>query len=354
MKKQDAWPKVAQLDTSKLKGQNLRLIEFLLIQGNTIHLYSKEIKKFSVNHLNTRMAEIKKLLENTELELASNRVKVESKNRTVNSYYFVKRTISSKPKQADLSTVISEISLTEATPKATIKTESITDSYKGGKNASGTYQFLINHVPPVQTIISGFLGHCGLIKNIKPAAKIIGIDKDKNVIDRWQKDRPDVILVNGDFLQNLDWINPIKFGKTVVFLDPPYLNDTRKNQTKLYDNEFETLESHKKLLEKAVKFPCYVMITAYENELYDSFLLKRGFKKYLFNGQTRGGRRQEAMYINYEPPTELHDYSFVGSDYRERWNNTKLLNRKLKDLEEMPLLRRNMIIDSIVSKYVKV
>ena len=90
---------------------------------------------------------------------------------------------------------------------------------------------------------------------------------------------------------------------------------------------------------------CHVTIA--ENELYDKVLLKRGFKKYLYGGKGK----TDAMYINYEPPTELHDYSFVGADYRERWNNTKLVNRKLQDLEEMPPLRRNMIINAIVTKY---
>lgn len=229
--------------------------------------------------------------------------------------------------------------------------KSINDTYAGGKNASGVYQFLINHVPPVKCIVSGFLGHCGLLKNIKPAKLMVGIDKDVLVTDRWNKENTSVKLITGDFLLNLDWVNPKQLGATLVFLDPPYLNETRANQGKLYNHEFETTEQHKTLLEKAVKFPCFVMITAYENELYNSYLDgKNGFTKHYFNGQTRGGRKQECMYINYEVPTQLHDYKYYGTDYRERWNNKKLIDRTISQLKDMPPLRRNMVIDAILNQ----
>jgi hypothetical protein len=237
--------------------------------------------------------------------------------------------------------------------KAILKnnSKSINDTYAGGKNASGVYQFLINHVPPVKCIVSGFLGHCALLKNIKPANLMVGIDKDVLVTDRWNKENTSVKLITGDFLLNLVWVNPKQFGETLVFLDPPYLNETRANQGKLYNHEFETLEQHKTLLEKAIKFPCYVMITAYENELYNQYLDgKNGFTKHYFNGQTRGGRKQECMYINYEVPTKLHDYKYYGTDYRERWNNKKLIDRTISQLKDMPPLRRNMVIDAILNQ----
>jgi hypothetical protein len=228
--------------------------------------------------------------------------------------------------------------------------KSINNSYAGGKNASGVYQFLINHVPPVKCIVSGFLGHCGLLKNIKPAKLMVGIDKDKLVTDRWNKEDLGIKLITGDFLNNLDWVNPKQFGETLVFLDPPYLDETRASQGKLYNYEFQTAEQHKTLLEKAVRFPCYVMITAYENELYNHYLDgKNGFTKYYFNGQTRAGRKQECMYINYDVPTQLHDYRYQGTDYRERWNNKKLIERTISQLKDMPALRRNMVIDAILN-----
>lgn len=237
--------------------------------------------------------------------------------------------------------------------KAILKnnSKSINDTYAGGKNASGVYQFLINHVPPVKCIVSGFLGHCALLKNIKPANLMVGIDKDVLVTDRWNKENTSVKLITGDFLLNLVWVNPKQFGETLVFLDPPYLNETRANQGKLYNHEFETLEQHKTLLEKAIKFPCYVMIIAYENELYNQYLDgKNGFTKHYFNSQTRGGRKQECMYINYEVPTKLHDYKYYGTDYRERWNNKKLIDRTISQLKDMPPLRRNMVIDAILNQ----
>jgi hypothetical protein len=93
------------------------------------------------------------------------------------------------------------------------------------------------------------------------------------------------------------------------------------------------------------------MITAYENDLYDSMLLRRGFRKVLFSGQTRAGRVEECLYVNFDQPEELHDYSFVGNDYRERWNNKKLVNRMIAQLKDMPALRRNMIINAVQESF---
>lgn len=231
------------------------------------------------------------------------------------------------------------------------KVKSIAESYPGGKNASGTPQFLINQIPPVDCIVSGFLGHCAVMKNIKPAKKMIGMDIDKNVIDRWNKERPDLTLIADDFLKQTSWVNPKEFGKTLVFLDPPYLLESRSNQQKIYEHEFYTEEQHTKLLERAVKFPTYVMICAYENELYDKLLLKKGFRKVNHSVQTQQGRREEVIYLNYDQPEELHDYSFYGNDYRERWNNKKLVNRMIAQLKDMPALRRNMIIHHVQQNF---
>lgn len=287
------------------------------------------------------------LSKNDKTKVASFKMIINAKNNHVEP---IEKTpiVELKPKK-QIAIKPSELPPVKAIQKNNSK--SINDTYAGGKNASGVYQFLINHVPPVKCIVSGFLGHCGLLKNIKPAKLMVGIDKDVLVTDRWNKENTSVKLITGDFLLNLDWVNPKQFGETLVFLDPPYLNETRANQGKLYNHEFETLEQHKTMLEKAIKFPCYVMITAYENELYNHYLDgKNGFTKHYFNGQTRGGRKQECMYINYEVPTKLHDYKFYGVDYRERWNNKKLIDRTINQLKDMPPLRRNMVIDAIFNQ----
>ncbi|MES2379871.1 MAG: hypothetical protein V4538_02445 [Bacteroidota bacterium] len=244
---------------------------------------------------------------------------------------------------------------TATTPKKEIpkqaKEPSINDTYTGGIFASGVFQFLINHVPPVETIVSGFLGHCALSKHIKPAKRMVGIDMDKTVIDKWNKQETKMHLVNGNFLENLHWINPVEFGKTFLFLDPPYLEETRQSTIDLYPHEFKTLEQHERLLNKVRKLPVYTMITHYECELYDNILLNNGFTKHPFNDQTRAGRKECMMYINYPVPTKLHDYKFYGADYRERWNNKKLIDRTIAQLKDMPELRRNMVIDSILNNF---
>ena len=239
------------------------------------------------------------------------------------------------------------------TPKKELSAaKTINDSYPGGKSASGSFQFLINQIPPVDCIISGFLGHCAVLKKIKPAKMMVGMDIDKKVIDTWSKSEKDIKLINDSFLNQTSFINPVNFGKTLVFLDPPYLMDTRSSQAKIYDYEFSTPEQHEALLNKAIKFPCYVMITAYENELYDRILTeKRGWRKMYFSGQTRQGRVKETLYLNFPEPEELHDYSFFGSDYRDRHNNKKKIARQIKELEGMPPARRNFILNQVITHF---
>lgn len=263
--------------------------------------------------------------------------------------------------EMEVPAMVNESSLGTTTPKPELtaatkikKAASLQDSYPGGKNASGVYQFLINQIPPVDCIISGFLGHCGLLKNIKPATTMIGMDIDKKVIDTWAKSGTKITLINDNFLNQCQWINPVKFGKTLVFLDPPYLMESRSSHQKIYDYEFATIQQHTELLQKAIKFPCYVMITAYENELYDKILMPAGFSKIHFAGQTRSGRRQETLYLNFPEPTELHDYTFFGNDYRARWNNKKISQRLIAQLSDMDALRRNFILSQVSRHFEKV
>lgn len=259
----------------------------------------------------------------------------------------------------------SEIPLPILTPTASPKKElaaakpkqpaatSINESYPGGKNGSGIAQFLINQIPPVDCIVSGFLGHCSVLKNIKPTKLMVGIDTNKHVIDTWAKAGKDIKLINDSFLNQTHWVNPVASGKTLVFIDAPYLAATRKSKAQLYNTEFSTEEQHTQLLQRVVKFPCFVMITHYECELYDKILLPKGFRKIRFKNNTRAGQVEEILYLNFDEPTQLHDYKYYGKDYRERWNNKRIITRTIEQLKGMDVLRRNMIIDNIQQHFIK-
>lgn len=73
-------------------------------------------------------------------------------------------------------------------------------------------------------------------------------------------------------IENTDAINLIKAlrGKeTFIYCDPPYLMGTRKKY--LYNNEMVDSE-HERLLDALLESSCKVMISGYENQLYDERL----------------------------------------------------------------------------------
>ena len=61
------------------------------------------------------------------------------------------------------------------------------ESYFGGKEASGTWQKIINEVRPHDVFVSPFLGNCALARRIRKARKMIGIDLDPQVIRAWRE-----------------------------------------------------------------------------------------------------------------------------------------------------------------------
>jgi DNA adenine methylase len=62
-------------------------------------------------------------------------------------------------------------------------------AWPGGKDGAGVYQRLINQIPPHDVFISAFLGDCAIMRRKLPAAVSIGIDRDRENIERWTRDR---------------------------------------------------------------------------------------------------------------------------------------------------------------------
>ena len=99
-------------------------------------------------------------------------------------------------------------------------------------------------------------------------------------------------------IENQDALKLIeRYNKEEVFIyaDPPYPLSTRKNY--LYEYEMSN-EKHMKLLELLKNHKGKVMISSYENELYNKIL--KGWKKEYKNTTVENSvRRKEVIYINY-------------------------------------------------------
>ena len=99
-------------------------------------------------------------------------------------------------------------------------------------------------------------------------------------------------------IEHKDALELIKdlYGKdTFIYIDPPYLQDTRKKY--LYNHEM-TDEQHAELLQTVKESDCKIMISAYENELYDN-VLADWKKEHKSTTAECSRKRTETLYMNY-------------------------------------------------------
>lgn len=220
-------------------------------------------------------------------------------------------------------------------------------TYAGGKAGAGVYQQIINQIPPHEVYIEPFLGGGAVLLNKKPAACSIAIDVDGDVVTEWSLYAtlalPGLTVITGDaisFLQSYDWK-----GGEFVYCDPPYLFDVRSSKRRIYRHEFGDVDQHEKLLAVLKSLPCMVAVSGYHSSLYESSL--QGWRSINFNAKTRAGVAREWLWMNYPEPVELHDYSYLGSNFREREKITRQRRRWRARLLKMSQLQRYALLSSI-------
>lgn len=226
------------------------------------------------------------------------------------------------------------------------------DSYNGGKGAAGVYQKLINIIPPHDIYVAGCLGHDAIIRHKRPAAINIGIEMDQKIVELWQKmGLPWLELRNQSIL---DWLNSSQITRlsrnSFINLDPPYRKEDRKSTADLYLFEWKE-DQHLEMLQLVNRLKCNVMISAYQNSVYDQYL--KDWHVFEYEGRTRQGNVDEVAYCNYDYTKikKLHDYHFLGEDYRERERITQRMKLMEGKLKKLPALERNALIAMINEKF---
>lgn len=61
----------------------------------------------------------------------------------------------------------------------------------------------------------------------------------------------------------------------------------------------------------------------------------------------------ERLYYNYDLTDQLHDYRFLGDDFRERERNTRIINNMVKKLARLDAPLRNAVMEKILQQNVK-
>lgn len=230
-------------------------------------------------------------------------------------------------------------------------------SYDGGKGGSGTYQTLINLIPPFKTFLSLYAGNCGVARhiNLGNAALLIN-DLDPAVTEAWWQALKGSGLVynvvHTDALAFMDSPPFISIANNdgFIFLDPPYPVELRKVKSPLYKYEMMEWESHGKLLSRISKMPYKIMICTYPNSYYDFALTDWHYVDYY--SKTRNGLALERVYMNYTiTDGKLHDYSFIGDDFTERQALKRQKHNVIDKLNDLPPVQRNAILAEIYKQF---
>lgn len=215
-------------------------------------------------------------------------------------------------------------------------------TYTGGKAGPGVYQSIINQMPPHRVYIEAFLGAGAVLRRKRPAVATIGIERDGDVLSQlWKGNEvPGLQLINGNALT---WLRKYPWqGDEMVYLDPPYLMETRSCQRGYYRFEFSDAD-HRALLALAKTLPVPVAISGYWSELYAREL--SGWRTITFTTRTRGGGNvTEWLWMNYPEPVALHDYQYLGGNFRERERIVRQMRRWRARLARMDELQRRALL----------
>lgn len=239
------------------------------------------------------------------------------------------------------------------------------NSYPGGKSGAGIYQRLINLIPRHRILIVPFAGHCGVVRNIRPAEHTIVIDQNPTVCQWWadwsrsEKGRS-IEIHNCD---GIEWLRhrlgcteysdssgrdsrssgtgsrncdrksqnstsavdagpsdtratPETVAEAFIFSDPPYVMSERSGG-RIYQCELSD-EDHQRFLGTATQLDATryrMMICGYSCDLYSSI---DGWFSIDHRVPTRGGLQDERIWMNYPKPIQLHDYQYIGDTRRSR------------------------------------
>jgi DNA adenine methylase len=220
-------------------------------------------------------------------------------------------------------------------------------NYPGGKNRSGVYQRLINLMPPHQTYIEAFLGSGAVMRNKKPADQNIGIELDALALVAWKGDEiPNLKLVHGNALKILA-SSKIKIGdRTLIYCDPPYPSSVRLQARPIYRCEMMNDSEHIELIGILKSLGCMVMLSGYAGSLYNRLL--SGWRRVEYQTTNRAGHKvTECVWLNFPEPLELHDYRFLGKNFRERERIKRKRFRWQNRLETMNCLERHALMAEI-------
>jgi DNA adenine methylase len=229
--------------------------------------------------------------------------------------------------------------------------EARTLTYPGGKAGAGVYQTIINAMPPHDCYIEAFVGGGAILQRKKPARSSIVIDADAEVAARWaaiakRGAYPGLRSLHGDARSLIVSLDEAAGPFTLIYCDPPYVRSTRRSRRAMYRHEM-TEGDHRRLLAVLVQLRCAVMVSGYRHAIYDKAL--RHWNRIDFTAATRGGPAIESLWLNYDQ-ADLHDYQYVGRNFRDRQRLKRKKERWCARIAQMPLIERRALMAALLDQ----
>lgn len=241
--------------------------------------------------------------------------------------------------------------------------------YPGGKSLNGIYQGIINQIPPHRVYVELFLGGGAILRLKRPAESSIGIEIDPEVIGQWRNsESPGFQLFECDAIEwlkhrfdlyrrlpnphanHLEHVVPaVSAGEQFIYADPPYMKATRSSPRRIYRYDMDD-DRHIEFLKTVKSVPCQIMISGYWSELYADELAT--WRLVRLPSSTRSNRQAvECLWMNYAPPSALHDYSHVGNNKRERERIRRRVKNWKQGISRLPDIERKALVNGLLETY---
>jgi len=224
--------------------------------------------------------------------------------------------------------------------------------YPGNKNIPGLIQKIINQIPPCTDFFELYAGSAAvstfLSKKTNGTLQFYINDLDQEVTDNF--DYPAGCTVTNlpavDIIKSLSSIPPGK--NNFVFLDPPYMFDTRPNSLNLYECEMTTAD-HVQLLLAILELKCNCMIIHPQCQLYDQSLAD--WRTVQIKVRYHNKTSIEKLYMNYPDPVQLQTYVAAGTDCWDRQRIKRKGDRLVQKLLSLPEVERNYILNRLSNSF---
>lgn len=214
-------------------------------------------------------------------------------------------------------------------------------NYIGNKGGQGLKEQIFNVFPKANRFFSLFYGGGGF-ENLKEFKGVKWIVAEKDDIMQLKAATTAAVVFNC----YKDLVEKNCFTSAdVIFADPPYIFETRLNNTRYYKHEFD-MPGHVEFLNYISCTPGKVVITHPYHILYKAKL--KGWHFTEFNYMSRGGWFFDGIWTNYIPESvELFTYNYLGNDRTTRQQIKRSIANTVRKIQELPYHQKMAIFKQL-------